>query len=260
MSSTEGTPPGEQPSQAAAVLTTKQLLEVLKDNFVLLSASAVIMGIGLATIFLASYLSVFDWHLLWFVQYTDIVTFGLIAVGIIGGSFFVIQGAAQSVLGAAEIEGKSRRTSIIIATVIFALLLASQLYFPIRHGEPHFHILFGAATLLSGVVLIYVIASHIRVGSVPTVGQVTSVILLAISCAGGLGQWLGRSIEETSEFDQDVSIKNEIIKSAKVIIVLSRHTVLLKDRILYVVPTGDITKFQTSHELITIPLAPTGSK
>jgi hypothetical protein len=144
MSNTEVTATEQPPSKPAALgLTTKQVLQDIRDNFVMVSAGAVIAGVGLASIFVASYLSVFDWHLLWFVQYTDIVTFGLVVVGIIGGSILVVQSLTQTVLGAVAMQGKSKRRSIIILVVISLLLLASQLYWPILHGEPYFHIISG---------------------------------------------------------------------------------------------------------------------
>ena len=34
----------------------------------------------------------------------------------------------------------------------------------------------------------------------------------------------------------------------KLVIVMSRNTVLLKDKVLYVVPTADITNFQTANK------------
>jgi hypothetical protein len=51
-------------------LTASQVLQGIKDNFVVVSALAFIIGVTLATTFLASYLSVFDWHLILFIQYS----------------------------------------------------------------------------------------------------------------------------------------------------------------------------------------------
>jgi hypothetical protein len=63
------------------------------------------------------------------------------------------------------------------------------------------------------------------------------------------GQWLGFSVKETSEFNQDVYLKDQTLNNAKLVIVMSRHTVLLKDGVLYVVPTADVTKFRTAGKL-----------
>jgi hypothetical protein len=67
----------------ASVLTLNDALKAVRENFVLLSAGTALLGVTLSATFLAAYLSVFDWHLIWFVQYTDIITFGLLAVGVV---------------------------------------------------------------------------------------------------------------------------------------------------------------------------------
>src|SRR6266481_9596805 len=87
-----------QPPAKPAVTAT-QVFAFIKENFVLVSAVAVLLGVTISTMFLAAYLSVFDWHLLWFVQYSDIITFGLIAVGIVGGSLIFLQAATQTLIG-----------------------------------------------------------------------------------------------------------------------------------------------------------------
>lgn len=68
-----------QPAQVATKLTAADILLAFKENFVVLSAAAAVIGITLATTFFGAYLSVFDWRLLWYVQYTDVLTFGIIA-------------------------------------------------------------------------------------------------------------------------------------------------------------------------------------
>ena len=259
MSNRKANPPKPPPPQPTAP-TSANFLAAVRDNFVLVSAATVIFGVGWSMLFLASYLSVFDWHLLWFIQYTDVLTFGLVAVGIIGCSFLTLQAGVQTVFGAAAMEGKSKWPSIWIGISLIVLLLAFEIYATVRHGDPFFHIVTGAAALLFAVWLIYIVVGHIQSGLWPTAVRIMGISILVASTTATFGRWLGESVMETSEFDQDVYLKTETIKSAKVVIVLSRHTILLKDRMLYVVPTGDITKFETSHELITVPPAPTGTK
>jgi hypothetical protein len=137
-------------------------------------------------------------------------------------------------------------------------LLAGEIFVTVRHGEAFFHLLFGAGVIAFGISLVLMGAVLVRNMRLPSARQVIGVMIILVGGTFGLGQWLGYSVEESSQFDQDVYLKDETIKSAKLVIVLARYTVLLKDRLLYVVPSGDIIRFQTSHELITIsPAAPT---
>jgi hypothetical protein len=229
-------------------LTGRQLLQAMKDNFVLMSGVVVILGVGLATIFLYSYLSVFDWHLIWFVQYADILTFGLIAVGLIGGSLIFLQSLAQSLLNVFSFSKESKRRWLIGAGFCLLGIIAFNINDAVRHSGGYFHILFGTLTLAVGVVLILVAVSHIRAGGWPNAVQATFSIILVIIATSCLGTWLAYSVSETSEFDQDVTLKDQILSGAKLIIVMSRHTILLKDKVLYVVPTADIIQFRTADK------------
>jgi hypothetical protein len=237
---------GQPAEQATATVTPGQVLQVAKDNFVIVSATTVAFGVALATIFLASYLSIFDWHLLWFVQYTDIITFGLVALGILGGSLTLLQALAQTVLSAAENSGKVKRSRLRIAGLIFVLLSALILFGKIRRGEEYFHILFGATAIFIGVWLLLSVIEIITRRAWPTVGQVMFVMFFAVLNTICFGQWLGFSVKETSEFNQDIYLKDQTLNNAKLVIVMSRHTVLLKDGVLYVVPTADVAKFRTA--------------
>lgn len=87
------------------------LLQSMRGNFVLISAAAVITGVVLASIFLAAYLQVFDWHLILFVQYADITTVGLIAVGIISGSLLFLVNTAMIINNITTSERIERRKS-----------------------------------------------------------------------------------------------------------------------------------------------------
>ena len=104
-----------------------QVLQFLKENFALVSAIAALIGIALSTTFLAAYLSVFDWHLLWFVQYTDVITFGLLAIGIITGSLTFIQASAQTVLGLFGMKGRARWTHGIFLAYFIALIVGFEI-------------------------------------------------------------------------------------------------------------------------------------
>ena len=55
-------------------------MENITKNFVALSAAVTIFSIALAMAFLLSYLSVFDWNLIWIIEYTDLLKFGAIGM------------------------------------------------------------------------------------------------------------------------------------------------------------------------------------
>jgi len=61
----------------------------IQAHFAVVSAAAIVCGIGFSTLFLFSYLSAFNWQLIWYVEYTDVIAFGLVAIGVMAVMVFV---------------------------------------------------------------------------------------------------------------------------------------------------------------------------
>ena len=201
---------------------------------------------SLATIFLSAYLSVFNWHLIWFVQYTDIITFGLLALAVLSGSVPLLLGGAQMVLAGGT--SKQRRTGIIFLVLMVIAVMALLIWTAILKEEEFDHVVYAALTFGLAVALVVGIAKQVEARTLPTAEQCFTGLLFVLILGGSLGQWLGRAVMERSEFNQDIAMrdKDQTLTNAKLIIVMSRHTVLAKDDVLYVVPTSDITKFQNA--------------
>jgi hypothetical protein len=230
--------------QSPPSITLSAVLSALKDNFALVSTASLLISVSLATIFLSAYLSVFGWHLMWFVQYTDIITFGLLALGVLSGSVTLLQSLAQAVL--AGRTPQQRRSGLIVIVLLGVTGMALGVWDAIHKGEGFFHVVYAALTLSLAVTLVVIVAKQVEARELPTAGQCFAVLLLLVIFAGCLGQWLGQVVKETSAFNQDIALKDkdQTLTNAKLIIVMSRHTVLAKDDALYVLPTSDITKFQ----------------
>ena len=125
---------------------------------------------------------------------------------------------------------------------------ALNIWGAVHSGQGYFHILSGVVAFGVAVTLIFVIAAHVEARNVPTAIQCMFMLLLLVIFAGSLGHWLGESVQETSNFNQDVYLKDQSLNNMKLVIVMSRHTVLLKDNVLYVMPTADISKFRTAEK------------
>jgi hypothetical protein len=242
MSEVTATPPT---AQVVPGFSTGQIFKAIGENFVALSGAAVALGILLATTFLTSYLTVFDWHLLWFVQYTDIITFGLVALGVISGSLVVLQACSQVIIGWFGLNQRSKRTWLFAVFLPIAALIAFEIWGSVHQGQGYFHIIWGPLALGMGVIVILQIIGYARSGSLPNMAQFTFFSILMISAAGALGQWLGYSVLEAGK-PQDITLKNGTLNGVKLIIVMSRHTLLLKDKDIFVVPTDDIVQFHST--------------
>lgn len=127
------------------VHTAQGFFRAIKENFVLVSGSVAVIGVALATLFLFSYLSVFDWHLMWFVEYTDILTFGLVAVAIVGSSLLLVLSGANVMLDTFGFEYRRRVRWWVLIAILGAAIVGWNVYGSIKQGEGYWHILFGAA-------------------------------------------------------------------------------------------------------------------
>lgn len=87
----------------------------------------------------------------------------------------------------------------------------------------------------------------------PSSIQAVSFVFFVVLLAFGFGKWMADLALDTTAFDLNVTIKGQVINDAKLVIVLSRYTVLLKDNELHVVPTADISEFHSAHKLMIVP-------
>jgi hypothetical protein len=250
MSDIASTPAAVPATEAAKpMITFAQVFTFIKDNFVLVSAAAVLLGVALSTMFLTAYLSVFDWHLLWFVQYTDIITFGLLALGVIGGSLTFIQSAAQTVLGLFGMKGRARWSHAIFLLVLIAVITSFEIWGSVKAGQGYFHILMGMTVLGLGIVLIMQVMGYIATATLPNASQAFFLFLFLGFATLSLGQWLGYSVQESAK-GQEITLKDKTLTDMKIVLVMSRHTILFKDDMLYVVPTADISSFKGGDQFV----------
>jgi hypothetical protein len=250
-------------TQTAQKLSNTNLLSIfhfLKDNFVFVSGIAVAAGLAFSTIFLSAYLFVFDWHLIWFVQSVDVLTFGLIAAGLIGSSLLLLYGMSHNVLSIRMPDGKLNWHLIIISSVAATLLLAFQIYGTHAGADPHyFHIVAGWVTIFSVVSILFVVGSHFDAGTWPTLPQSIGILFGAITATTSFGNWTALVVVESPEIAQDVVTKDQTLRGVKVVIVMSRHTVLLQNDDLLVIPTADITQFKGKGSVL-VKIAPASEK
>ena len=143
-----------------------------------------------------------------------------------------------------KVMEKLKKIPLIVMSLLVLGYVGFDVYTEIKNGNAVSHVINGAVLVLLAVLLVLIVADELAGGDWPSVRQVMFLLFIASIDTVFFGQWLAHSVRETSYFNQDVSIKGETMSDVKVVIVMSRHTVLLKDDVLYVVPTADISKFR----------------
>jgi hypothetical protein len=184
----------------------------------------------------------------------------LIAAGVIGSSLLLLYSISYNALTVRLPDGKLNWQLIIVCSLVAALMLAFQIYGEHAGPNPHyFHLGAGWVTIFSVVVLLVVIASHFDAGTWPSLPQSIGILFGAITATGSFGNWVALTVVESPEIAQDVVTKEQTFAGVKVVIVMSRHTVLLKDDSLLVIPTADITQFKGKGSVL-LKIAPASEK
>jgi len=243
------TPGNEEATLPESVYAS--LLKFVETHIAFASGAAIICGIILSSVFLFSYLSIFDWHLIWFAQYVDFITFGVIAVGILGGSILIVNPYFYLWMDARRLQPASRRRWLIGTACLVVVLIGLSIWGAIRLQHGYFHIVTGVVLIGSIGILLRSVLRFIDTSTWPNGLQATSLAFLVVLSAYGVGQWLGYEVLESPEFDHDVVLKSGTLTDAKLVIVMARFTVLLKDKKLYVIPTRDISEFRNSQPITT---------
>jgi hypothetical protein len=248
MTLAEASPP-PQPQKQPPAISVADILQWLKEYFIVVSAIAIVLGIALATVFLYGYLKVFDWRLIWIVQYPDILTFALIAVALVGSSGSV----CASILQIAFYTGFAK--GVPLWGFIFALIGIGALVMVIalisEHGVPsphYYYIFYGTSAIGDGIVLAFIVGSWIYVRQWPSIVQFAWMMVSALAGAYVLGAWLGYSVLDSSIDNVNVTVKSETITDAKLILIMSHHTILYADQKVLVVPTDEVLKIAKVHK------------
>lgn len=242
--------PAPTPQTSGWTVTALATLQFVKEYFSVISALGILAGVTLATVFLYAYLSVFDWHLFWLVQYPDILTFALVAIGIVGGltTFFgtVIEGI---LVHTGILSGKPNYVYIIALALVYAFGFALTIYLEHMTADPRYmHIVLAWSSVIAFVFAVVVFARIVHLG-VHTSGWLVVWALLTLTSGTYIfGLWLGFSVLETGGYDQDVYLKSQTINQVKIVLVMSHHTILYKDRILFVIPTADVQQIVSTPQ------------
>jgi hypothetical protein len=215
----DGPPPGaETKSQAPGVLT------FLAGNIASLSAIGVVATVVCSTLFLYGYLSVFDWRLIWIIDYSDIFKIGLVTLAALAGAIVILLFGLQMFLRALRVEGSRRRGQIaFLATLtglawgIFALLLLS------RQPGPYSHAIF--ALLLVLALGFYVVAGGLLTGFVALTTEralgLSALLFMAVGAAG----WTFGILTKFSEGSRyDVFLKDREMADVRLVLFTSHHT------------------------------------
>jgi hypothetical protein len=220
--------------------------DFISKHFAVLSVAAAVIGAAMAMIFIAAYLRVFDWRIIWIVEYSDVLKIGLIVVALLSGFSFFIWSSASQAIDFAKQSGRTRIVSVSFGVAILCLSLGIYLYEDYRSPEPHYalHIWVHLA-VLAIIGLVTILLSAVRNFQQFDASRAALVVLLVVTNVSIVGTAFGYYTRDTQGFNHDVFLKNEELRSVGVVMLTSHHVVLYtKDHTVIVVPASDVAKLE----------------
>jgi hypothetical protein len=216
-------------------------LDFLTKHFLVLSLALALIASGISMLFLAVYLSVFDWSLIWLIEYSDLTKFFLL-----GAALFltVVVIGANLIHTFVVLTMDTRKNQIIWGSILGSVLLslfAFPIYRDFQRGlyPPSFHVYLLFSALMGVAVLIRFSRSTGR--SFGWRAFATDIAVLAFSISV-FGNTFGYYVRDQSSNLQDVSTKDATYTGAKIIMMLSHHIAFVAQGHIIVLPSADITK------------------
>lgn len=232
-------------SSVEACLTQKKgALSLVSENIAVISLFASFTTVICSTVFLYAYLAVFDWHLIWTIEYTDILKVGLVMVALVTALQFTIRPLVEQTLTMAKPDSDEKnfaiRLLLLFLFILFAPLFLHDETNSDHHYLVHFHMLF------SVVLFIVVVWTGSRVAprwKELTVSNWVSNALLLIFLLFLLGQTFGYYTKDFGGFNREVHLRSELFNNAAVVMITSHHTIFYTDdeRVISA-PTSDVVK------------------
>ena len=225
-------------------------VRLAKDHFALISALVIVASVLLATVFLFGYLNVFDWRLFWVVQYPDILTFALIAVALLGASATTVPQVVEIMLYSGVVKGTPKWGLMAVVAVVLVFFLGLNLVSEYRSADPHYqHIISLWLFIGTSLSQAFLVTRMFHLGAWPDLRALGWATANAVLTAYLFGMWLGFAMLESKTNDQDIVLKNGTLNQAKLVMMMSHHTILYKDGVLYVVPTADVVQVTSPRHL-----------
>jgi hypothetical protein len=203
-----------------------------------------------STVFLYGYLSVFDWHLIWIIEYSDVLKFGLVVFAVVTGFFYFISGYVEDAYHLISAEPEKR--GVWIKTIILGLFVSFMPRILTDETSPEHYYMLHISLHFSAIVLMaltIIAAVQLADLGAMTGRQIYNLCGLWICALYIFGLTFGYYTRDTSGFRHTVSLKGIEMTNVGVVMITSHHTVLYtQDGDVIVAPTADVSPITLKHE------------
>jgi hypothetical protein len=225
------------------------MIDFLTKNLALVSAAITLFSACMVMVFLFAYLSVFDWNLIWIIEYSNIIKFSLIGIAFMSGSAFLLYIIFNHVHDWLIFGTKQGRITIILLLTIYVLLLALSLYKDIYvTSNPTTE--YDIYAFLSYVLLIAFAIQCMRIYKAReniSVWMVSLALTSLIVLTGIFGHTYGLRIRDISDIRHEVFMREQgglrhIFGDATIVLLTSHHTIIKVGSTVVTLPSNDIAQ------------------
>jgi hypothetical protein len=223
------------------------MFDFVTKNFVVISAAVLLIGSTLTMLFLIVYLAVFDWGLIWLIEYSDLSKFFLLAAALVSISAVFFTQFLPHVDIWLRKDVRFRALFIAISLLIMFGGQVSVIIEVARRLGQSDELNFRMLLLCSTAALLFLIwrsVKHFPVWRKRHIRTITMDIAISAVCLGIFALTLAFYVRYDTNV-RNITAKNGTFHDAKIILLLSHHTAFLAGRRIYVIPTGDIIEMSS---------------
>jgi hypothetical protein len=217
-----------------------RLLSFISGHFAVFSLLGLVAIVLCSTLFLYGYLAVFDWQLIWIIEYPDILKFGLVALAVISSIILAVSAFIANLIVTSRSKVGRAMFVVIIALGIALLVTLVALKWP-TEAEPRYE-MYGSFGVSAG----FLIAVSLGIWGVVerTIGaeRIGFVVLFLFLSMGSFGSTFGTYVKYAKGLTHDVFLKDREMSDVRLVLFTSHHTVLYVGTDVVVLPTSEIIK------------------
>jgi hypothetical protein len=221
------------------------LVERLASAPAVISGAVVLFSLLSASIFLFAYVRVFDWRLIWLVDYADVLRIGLVAIAFFSGIAWYVWAVFDDAYNwASPRNGAAWRRYLVRALWLGSM--AYWLYVEYTSGEARYTLV---AFVFLSILLVFVIAWRaVKLGESSRLNVRDAMILafLLIIAVGLFGTAFGYySRDAWRSIEQRVVLDEVELRGARLIILTSRHAAFFHDGNTIIVPAMAVKRMES---------------
>jgi hypothetical protein len=219
------------------------MLNFLTKHFLVISSLSLVVSAALSMILLGAYLSVFDWNLIWLVEYADLTKLFLIGVAIFSSIATTLIHQIQDAYAWLVKGAKEWKWAALTAVIVTILIQAALVFYDVRNdtGLEAYHVFRAGSSIAFFLLLFTAFYSHARLMKGDWFA-IMNVFAAFVFLSATLGSTFAYYVKDASKSAREIWTKDEKFTDAKIIMLLSHHLAFVSHKKIFVIPMTDVTR------------------